>query len=103
MNGHTEQDTTTSPGAAAEMPNAATDGCGGSPGGAEEVFTIAIVGGGPQGLAVLSALHEWYSYAELEDSNYRRISYKTKKFKKVAIPLVPCHLTSALFHAIPTV
>ena len=51
-----------------------------------EEYTIVIVGGGPQGLAVLSALHEWYSFAELgmhRDSDYRFRMGKTKKFKKV--------------------
>ena len=92
MNGHPE--TTPSPGAAAEMTGAVTIGCGGAAaaageGTAEEECTIVIVGGGPQGLAVLSALHEWYSYAELDDSNYRRVCSKTKKFAKVANPPHP--------------
>ena len=59
----------------------------------EEVeYTIVIVGGGPQGLAVLSALHEWYSFAELgmhRDSDYRFRMGTTKKFKKVRRDSVP--------------
>eukprot|EP00040_Diaphanoeca_grandis_P003507 m.25086 g.25086 ORF g.25086 m.25086 type:complete len:544 (-) comp14873_c1_seq1:8-1639(-) len=47
-------------------------------------YTIAIVGGGPQSLAVLSALHEWYNFAFIRShAEFKLRMGNTPKFKKV--------------------